>query len=241
MWPCSGRGQTLSSPLTLHTVTHEITMIQVFSIKSSEVQHIILKSAKSLGASNENGDQSYRILVPFAGRGKRTTTRRNEMLAIFLAPTGSKSRLHCTRNCRSKQRAKSEKQRAAWLAPVPVPDRPAGASHAPAPQPPNHNGGRGAPTSHEKVALGHKVAALIRLAESDFPKPPKWPSVLSRASHKVVVPPGVLLPGVLVRQNAHHYYKDRRARAVLLEHHGLPASTTGTQTPSKRAKRSNPM
>ena len=62
-------------------------------------------------------------------RGKRTTTRRNEMLATFLAPTGSKSRLHCTRNCRSK----SEKQRAGCLAPVP--DRPAGAAYAPQPSP----------------------------------------------------------------------------------------------------------
>jgi hypothetical protein len=53
----------------------------------------------------------------------------NEVIAIFLAPTGSKSRLHCTRNCRSK----SEKQRAGCLAPVP--DRPAGAAYAPQPSP----------------------------------------------------------------------------------------------------------
>ena len=105
---------------------------------------------------------------------------------------------------------------------------------------PNQNGGRGAPTCQEKAALGTKVAALIRLAESDFPQPRKWPSVSSRASRKVVVP-----PGVLVRQNAHHHYKEMArqstpagARAVLLEHHGMdcPAPTTATQTTATTSK-----
>ena len=56
-----------------------------------------------------------------------------------------------------------------------------------------------------------------------------------RASRKVVV-----APGALVRQNAHHHYKDMAgqhtpagARAVLLEHHGMDAPTPGTQTTCK--------
>ena len=108
---------------------------------------------------------------------------------------------------------------------------------------PNQNGGWGAPTCQEKVALGHKVRPLS-VAESDF-HPPKWPSVLSRASRKVVIP-----PGVLVRQNTHHHYKDLAgqhtpagARAVLLEHYGMdgvqdspPAPVTTTQTTSPQAR-----
>jgi hypothetical protein len=62
-----------------------------------------------------------------------------------------------------------------------------------------------------------------------------------RASRKVVV-----APGALVRQNAHHHYKDMAgqhtpagARTVLLEHHGMDCPGTQTTT-SKRGAAAAP-
>ena len=117
---------------------------------------------------------------------------------------------------------------------------------------PNQGGGLGARAREEKVAKGHKVAALLRLAESDLPKPvPKWQSVFKRVAQNVGVP-----PGVLVRQKANYHlrcmvaqkHSPAGARTVLLEDYGIavptkvasPASPAGATTPATPATLTSP-